>query len=183
MEFSGDRGVCCDGHVNVVRQAGPRNVWMCSARPCLPSPTRAWICASVFPKYGLCEHRQAKPSVSTCLGAPRRLFTSHQGCSGAEAGLTAGEGVDARGQARQLSGERGLRSRCTVVRSAPALGKDKECLERCQASGREVRIVHHRESQYRAFHPGGPTRFSGYLAAHVCDGFPRSAPVVISVGV
>ena len=37
--------------LNVVWQAGPRNVWMRSAWPCVPSPTSAWMCASVFPKY------------------------------------------------------------------------------------------------------------------------------------
>ncbi|HZU03007.1 MAG TPA: hypothetical protein VFA10_25285 [Ktedonobacteraceae bacterium] len=29
--------------VKVVWQAGPRNVWIRSVWPCLPSPTRAWI--------------------------------------------------------------------------------------------------------------------------------------------
>jgi hypothetical protein len=32
-----------------------------------------------MPKYGHCWFGQAKPSVSIRLGAPRRLFTSHQG--------------------------------------------------------------------------------------------------------
>jgi len=36
--FSDETRACCDGHVNVERQAGPRNVWMRSAWPCLPSP-------------------------------------------------------------------------------------------------------------------------------------------------
>ena len=36
--FSDDTRACSDGRVNVERQAGPRNVWMRSAWPCLPSP-------------------------------------------------------------------------------------------------------------------------------------------------
>jgi tetratricopeptide (TPR) repeat protein len=35
-------------------------------------------------------------------------------------------------------------------RESPLRSKDKESRERCQASGREVRIVHHREGQYRS---------------------------------
>ncbi len=45
--------------VNVGRQAGPRNVWICSAWPCLPSPTKAWMSASVTPKDGHCWLGQA----------------------------------------------------------------------------------------------------------------------------
>src|SRR5215468_9979359 len=51
--------------LNVVRQAWQRNVWICSARPCVPSPTRAWMWASVIPKYGHFRFGQAKPSVFT----------------------------------------------------------------------------------------------------------------------
>jgi len=53
------------------------------------------------------------------LGAPRRLLTSRQGRTGTGAGLTADEGVQARRQAGQSRGVRGLRRRCTVVRRAP----------------------------------------------------------------
>jgi hypothetical protein len=53
--------ICCEGvftrykgvlrrALKVVRQAGPRKVWICSTCPCLPSPTSAWICSSVIPK-------------------------------------------------------------------------------------------------------------------------------------
>jgi hypothetical protein len=36
--FSNDTEACCDGRVKVVRHAWQRNVWIGSARPCLPSP-------------------------------------------------------------------------------------------------------------------------------------------------
>ena len=49
------------------------------------------------------------------LGAPRRLFTSLQGRTGVEAGLTPEE---ERRQMGQSSGVRGLRRRCTEVRTA-----------------------------------------------------------------
>jgi hypothetical protein len=107
--------------VKVVRQAGPRKVWICSARPCLPSPTRAWTRGSVMPKYRHCWLGQAKPSVFMRLGAPRRLFTSRQGRTGADAGPPADEAVEARRQAGQSSGERGFRSRWSVARLAPPL--------------------------------------------------------------
>lgn len=51
------------------------------------------------------------------FGAPRRLFTSHQGRTGAGAGLTPEE---ERRQMRQSSGVRGLRRRWTRVRLLPA---------------------------------------------------------------
>ena len=70
-------------------------------------PKAAWMWASVMPKYAHCWLGQAKPSVFTCFGAPRRLFTSPQGRTGAEAGLTLGEGVQARRKAGQSSGVRG----------------------------------------------------------------------------
>jgi len=47
--FKRYRGVCRRA-LNVVRQAGPRKGWMCSAWPCLPSPTSACMEASVLPK-------------------------------------------------------------------------------------------------------------------------------------
>src|SRR5258708_93485 len=60
---------------------------------------------------------QAKPAVLMRLGAPRRLFTSRQGRAGA--GSPPDEGVEARRQAGQSSGERGLRRRWSAVRLAP----------------------------------------------------------------
>ena len=57
-----------------------------------------------MPKDAHCWLGQAKPSVFTRLGAPRRLFTSRQGRTGAEAGSRPGE---ARRQAGQSSGVRG----------------------------------------------------------------------------
>src|SRR5215469_9265134 len=48
MEFSAGIKACCDGHVKVVRQAWQRNVWIASARPCLPSPkSRVKVCIGV----------------------------------------------------------------------------------------------------------------------------------------
>ena len=47
------------------------------------------------------------PPCSREWRAPRRLFTSDQGRTGAEADLTRGEGVQARRQAGQSSGQRG----------------------------------------------------------------------------
>jgi hypothetical protein len=55
------------------------------------------------------------------LGAPRRLFTSRQGRTGAGTGPPPDEAVVARRQARQSSGVRGLRRRCTVVRILAAV--------------------------------------------------------------
>ena len=78
---------------------------MRSARPWVPSPTRAWTRASVMSKYRHCEFGQANPSVGIRLGAPRRLFTSHQGRTGA--GPAAGEAGEARRQAGQSCGQRG----------------------------------------------------------------------------
>jgi hypothetical protein len=40
--FNRYKGVCRRA-LKVVRQARPRNVWMRSAWPCLPSPTSAWM--------------------------------------------------------------------------------------------------------------------------------------------
>jgi len=48
--------------------------------------------ASVMPKYEHCWLGQAKPSVFTCFGAPRRLLTSRQGRTSVGAGLTPDEG-------------------------------------------------------------------------------------------
>ncbi|MGZ3643603.1 MAG: hypothetical protein ACXVCM_07095 [Ktedonobacteraceae bacterium] len=53
------------------------------------------------------------------MGAPRRLFTSHQGRTGAVADPPPDEEVEARRQAGQSIGVRGLSRRCTVVRLAP----------------------------------------------------------------
>ncbi len=108
--FKRDNGVSRRA-LNVVRQAGPRKVWICSARPCLPSPTRAWTRVSVMRKYRHCWLGQAKPSVSIRLGAPRRLFTADQGRTGRGTDPTPDEGVEARRQAGQSSGERGLSRR------------------------------------------------------------------------
>jgi hypothetical protein len=54
--------------------------------------------------------------VLTCLGAPRRLFTSHQRRTGAGANPLLDEGVEARQQEGQSSGERGLSRRWTGLR-------------------------------------------------------------------
>jgi hypothetical protein len=70
----------------------------------------------VIPKYEHCCFGQAKPSVFTRLGAPRRLFTSLQGRTGAEAGLT----LEERRQMGQSSGVRGLSKRCNWLRLLPA---------------------------------------------------------------
>ena len=64
--------------------------------------------ASMIPEYGHVRLGQAKPSVFTRLGAPRRLLTSRQGRTGADAGSTPDEAVEAGRQAEQSSGERGL---------------------------------------------------------------------------
>jgi hypothetical protein len=69
--------------------------------------------ASVIPKYGHCCLGQAKPAVGIRLGAPRRLFTSRQGRTGAGAGLTPEEKRRQRGQS---SGVRGLSRQCNGVR-------------------------------------------------------------------
>ena len=132
------------------------------------------------------------------MGAPRRLFTSRQGRDIRGTGSTTDEGVEARRQAGQSSGERGLSRRWSVVRLAPPREeegrrwnqsrrqsserreeeaeheqeqehmkghthprclrweawraslrrKDKQSLSCCQAIGRDVRILHHRESLY-----------------------------------
>src|SRR5215469_7659934 len=65
------------------------------------------MAASEIPEYGHVGLGQAKPSVFTRFGAPRRLFTSRQGRTGADAGSTPDEAVEARRQAGQSSGERG----------------------------------------------------------------------------
>ena len=52
------------------------------------------------------------------LGAPRRLFTSHQGRTGADAGPPPNERVEARRQAGQSSGLRGLPRRWSLLRLA-----------------------------------------------------------------
>ena len=101
--------------LNVLRQAGPRNVWMCSAWPCSPSPTSAWREAAVMPKYGHCCLGQAKPAVFTRLGAPRRLLTSRQGRTGAGTGPPPDEGGEARRQVGQSRGVRGLRRRWAIL--------------------------------------------------------------------
>jgi RNA recognition motif-containing protein len=48
------------------------------------------MCASVIPEYGHRWLGQAKPSVFTRFGAPRRLLTSRQGRTGRGAGPTKG---------------------------------------------------------------------------------------------
>ena len=68
------------------------------------------------PRFG-----QANPSVSIRLGAPRRLFTSHQGRTGADAGPLPDEGAEARRQVGQSCGERGLSRRGSAVRTLAAL--------------------------------------------------------------
>ncbi len=73
-----------------------------------------------MPKYEHCWLGQAKPSVFTRFGAPRRLLTSRQGRTGVGEGLTPDEGVQQRRQAGQSSGVRGLRRRWTVVRIGSA---------------------------------------------------------------
>ena len=45
--------------------------------------------------------------LANLLGAPRRLFTSGQGCTGAGAGPAPDETVEASRQAGQMSGQRG----------------------------------------------------------------------------
>src|SRR6266566_444086 len=72
-----------------------------------------------MPQYGHRGLGQASPSVFTRLGAPRRLFTSRQGRTGRGAGSPPDEGVEARRQAGQSSGQRGLSRRWSVVRLAP----------------------------------------------------------------
>jgi hypothetical protein len=55
------------------------------------------------------------------FGAPRRLLTSDQGRTGRGAGPALGAGVEARRQAGQSCGERGLSSRGSAVRTLAAL--------------------------------------------------------------
>ena len=71
----------------------------------------------MIPEYGHFWFGQAKPSVCIRLGAPRRLFTSHQGRTGAGAGLTPEQ---ERRQMGQSSGVRGMRRRWTAVCNATA---------------------------------------------------------------
>src|SRR5690349_1584665 len=66
-----------------------------------------------MPKYGHCWLGQAKPSVFTRLGAPRRLLSSRQGRRGGGGGATAEVGSPLHRQVGQSSGVRGLRSRGT----------------------------------------------------------------------
>src|SRR2546421_7848210 len=72
-----------------------------------------------MPKYRHSWLGQAKPSVFTRLGAPRRLLTSRQGRTGRGAGSPPDEEVEARRQAGQSSGLRGLSRRWSVLRLAP----------------------------------------------------------------
>src|SRR5258707_12616216 len=72
-----------------------------------------------MPKYRHWWLGQANPSVFTRLGAPRWLFTSGQGRTGAVTGPAPDKAVEARRQAGQSSGERGFRRRWSVVRLAP----------------------------------------------------------------
>jgi hypothetical protein len=60
-----------------------------------------------MPKDRHCRLGQTKPSVFTRLGAPRRLFISRQGRTGAGAGPTTDEEPQVRRQAGQSSGVRG----------------------------------------------------------------------------
>jgi hypothetical protein len=60
-----------------------------------------------MPKYGHWGFGQAKPSVLTRLGAPRRLLTSRQGRTERGAGPTPDERVEEWRQAGQASGVRG----------------------------------------------------------------------------
>ena len=60
-----------------------------------------------MPEYGHWWLGQAKPSVFTRFGAPRRLLTSRQGRTGVGAGLTPDEGVGERRQAGQSCGVHG----------------------------------------------------------------------------
>jgi len=104
--FRRDKGVWRRA-LNVVRQAGPRNVWMRSAWPCLPSPK-----SRVDLSLGDAEGRTllvgtGKALGVHALGCSRRLFTSRQGRDIRGTGSTTDEGVEARRQAGQSSGERG----------------------------------------------------------------------------
>jgi hypothetical protein len=60
-----------------------------------------------MPKYGHWWVGQAKPSVFTRFGAPRRLLTSRQGRTGGAGGSTPDARVEERRQAGQSRGERG----------------------------------------------------------------------------
>jgi hypothetical protein len=62
---------------------------------------------------------QAKPSVFTRLGAPRRLFTSRQGGTGAGSSVPGDEWEAERQQAGQSRGVRGLRRRGSKERPPP----------------------------------------------------------------
>jgi hypothetical protein len=74
-----------------------------------------------MPEDGHWWFGQAKPWVFTRLGAPRQLFISLQGRTGAGAGPTTDEKVEERRQAGQSRGERGLRRRWTGVCLAAAV--------------------------------------------------------------
>jgi hypothetical protein len=74
-----------------------------------------------MPKYGHRWFGQAKPSVLTRLGAPRRLFSSRQGCTGKGTGSTPDEREEAWQQTGQSRGERGLRRRWTADYNFTAL--------------------------------------------------------------
>jgi hypothetical protein len=60
--------------LQVVWHAWHRNLWICSAWPCLPSPTRAWTPASLLPKYVHCRFGQAKPSVGMRVPSSTAAF-------------------------------------------------------------------------------------------------------------
>ena len=121
--FKRYNGVSCRA-LNVVWQAWQRNVWIRSTRPCLPSPTKAWTRTSMMLKYRHFWFGQAKPSVSIRLGAPRRLFTSHQGRSGSDTVPPPNEGREPRRQAGQSSGVRGFSRRWSELCLALLRGEE-----------------------------------------------------------
>src|SRR6266852_4516613 len=92
-----------------------------------------------MPEYGHWWLGQAKPSVFTRFGAPRRLFPSRQGRAGASS--PPDEGVEARRQAGQSSGQRGFRRRWSVVHLAPPREEEgwRSNQSRRQSSAREKR--------------------------------------------
>src|SRR5260221_8226826 len=111
--------------VNVLRQAGPRNVCMRSVQPCLPSPKRRVDSSIIAAKVRALLVRTGEAFGVYPSGALPGGFSPHsRDAASVEAVPPPNEGVEPRRQAGQSSGERGFSRRWSVLRLAPPRGEE-----------------------------------------------------------
>src|SRR5258708_18858538 len=109
--------------VNVLGQAGPRNVCLRSVQPCLPSPKRRVDSSIIAAKVRALLVRTGEAFGVYPSGALPGGFSPHsRDAASVEAVPPPNEGVEPRRQAGQSSGERGFRRQWSGLRFAPPRG-------------------------------------------------------------